>query len=50
VLLLSLFDLQEKHQALLVEQEEQQRLDLLMEIERLRALEAYQVRTDYLMI
>jgi hypothetical protein len=50
VLLLSLFGLQEKQQALLVEQEEQQRLDLLMEIERLRALEAYQVRTDHLMM
>jgi hypothetical protein len=35
--------LQEKQQALLAEQEEQQRLDLLMEIERLKALEAYQV-------
>lgn len=42
--------LQEKQQALLAEQEEQQRLDLLMEIERLRALEAYQVGPpDYLM-
>jgi len=35
--------LQEKQAALLAEQEEQQRLDLMMEIERLRALEAYQV-------
>jgi hypothetical protein len=40
--------LQEKQQALLAEQEEQQRLDLLMEIERLRALEAYQVGPDCL--
>jgi hypothetical protein len=36
--------LQEKQQAVLAEQEEQQRMDLMMEIERLRALEAYQVR------
>jgi hypothetical protein len=35
--------LQEKQQALLTEQREQQRLDLMMEIERLKALEAYQV-------
>lgn len=28
----------------MAEQEEQQRMDLMMEIERLRALEAYQVR------
>jgi hypothetical protein len=36
--------LQEKKAAALAEQQEQQRLDLMMEIERLRALEAYQVR------
>jgi hypothetical protein len=29
---------------MLAEEEEQKRLDLMMEIERLRALEAYQVR------
>jgi hypothetical protein len=36
--------LQEKLSAMLAEEEEQKRLDLMMEIERLRALEAYQVR------
>lgn len=36
--------MQEKQEALLAEQQDQQRLDLLMEIERLKALEAYQVR------
>lgn len=35
---------QEKQAALLAEQEEQRRLDLMMEIERIRALEVYQVR------
>lgn len=40
--------LQEKQQAVLAEQEEQQRMDLMMEIERLRALEAYQVRQQTL--
>jgi hypothetical protein len=35
--------LQEKMSAMLAEEEEQKRLDLMMEIERLRALEAYQV-------
>lgn len=30
---------------MLAEEEEQKRLDLMMEIERLRALEAYQVGT-----
>lgn len=34
---------QEKHEAALAEQEEQRRLDAEMEVERLRALEAYQV-------
>jgi len=34
---------QEKHQAALAEQEEQRCLDSEMEVERLRALEAYQV-------
>lgn len=35
--------MQEKHNAMLAEQEEQRRLDSEMEVERLRALEAYQV-------
>lgn len=35
--------LQEKKQAMLRDEEEQKRLDLEMEIERIRALEAYQV-------
>lgn len=35
---------QEKRSTELAEQQEQQRLDLMMEIERLKALEAYQVR------
>ncbi|WIA11863.1 hypothetical protein OEZ85_011949 [Tetradesmus obliquus] len=36
--------MQEKMSAMLAEEEEQKRLDLVMEIERLRALEAYQAR------
>jgi hypothetical protein len=40
--------LQEKMAAMLAEEEEQKRLDLMMEIERLRALEAYQVRPGQL--
>jgi hypothetical protein len=34
---------QDKHQSILADQEEQRRLDTEMEVERLRALEAYQV-------
>eukprot|EP00879_Flechtneria_rotunda_P023804 GHRR01025204.1.p1 GENE.GHRR01025204.1~~GHRR01025204.1.p1 ORF type:complete len:332 (+),score=147.31 GHRR01025204.1:496-1491(+) len=36
--------IQEKRAAMLAEEEEQKRLDLMMEVERLRALEAYQAR------